>query len=146
MNNPATPPLPDLPRPIRHETSDVNPYYVALAAFILALSLAVIFPFLSWIFWRFESAARKTDAPRSLVADDQAVPPPTLQENPTADLIQFRNEEEQKLSSYAWIERDQGTVRIPIERAILILSERGLPEPAGPPQLPAPAVQKERAP
>jgi DNA-binding GntR family transcriptional regulator len=31
------------------------------------------------------------------------------------------------LHSYGWVDRDAGIVRIPIERAIEILAERGLP-------------------
>ncbi len=31
------------------------------------------------------------------------------------------------LKSYGWIDRDKGVVRIPIDRAIEILAERGLP-------------------
>jgi hypothetical protein len=53
----------------------------------------------------------------------------------------FREMEEQKLSTYQWIDKNAGTVRIPIERAKELLIERGLPSgapaPAPPPAGPA---------
>jgi len=39
----------------------------------------------------------------------------------------MRADENKILSSYDWVDRDHGVVRIPIERAIEILADRGLP-------------------
>jgi hypothetical protein len=37
-----------------------------------------------------------------------------------------------RLSSYGWVDREAGIVRIPIDRAMDLLAERGLPARAGP--------------
>ncbi|MDB5384833.1 MAG: hypothetical protein JWM11_479 [Planctomycetaceae bacterium] len=152
MNNPAMPSSPDIPsdsqQRIGHEISDANPFYVSLFAIALILAIALVFPLMSWMFWRFEAAAKRSDSPLSVVADKQSPPPPTLQDNPAADLLEFRRAEDQRLSSYGWIDQRQGIVRLPVDRAITILSERGLPEPQGPPVIPPalPPPGKERQP
>lgn len=54
-------------------------------------------------------------------------PPPRLQSSPAADLRELRAAEEAVLNSYGWINREAGVIRIPIERAMELTSERGLP-------------------
>jgi hypothetical protein len=54
-------------------------------------------------------------------------PQPHLQLSPPADMSAFRAREEEALTNYAWIDRTNGIVRIPIERAMDLLLERGLP-------------------
>ena len=51
-------------------------------------------------------------------------PEPRLQEDPIHDLEVLRAREAELLSSYGWIDRQEGTVRIPIERAMEILVSR----------------------
>jgi len=54
----------------------------------------------------------------------QEPPEPRLQENPTVELIRLRDTENVTLNTYAWVDPNAGTVRIPIERAMAILAER----------------------
>jgi hypothetical protein len=49
-----------------------------------------------------------------------------LQTEPAQDLAALRRLEEQRLSGYGWIDRQQKTVHIPIDRAIAVTVERGL--------------------
>jgi len=66
--------------------------------------------------------------PASPVVKDRPLPPtPRLQTAPYDDLTRMRATEEEKLNSYGWVDRRSGTVRIPIERAIELTAERGLP-------------------
>jgi len=134
MNDPARLPSPEPPQHAGHEKTDVSPSYVGLFALGLTLMIALVLPLLGWIFWRFEAAAKRADEPQSPLTRNQTTPPPVLQDDPATDLMLFRREEEQRLSSYGWIDPQQRIVRVPIEQAIEILSERGLPEPEGPPQ------------
>ena len=131
MNDPAMQPSPDPHQHVGHETTDASPFYVGLFALGLTLMIALVLPLLGWIFWRFEAAAKRADAPQSPLLGELTPPRPVLQNDTAADLTLFRREEEQRLSSYGWIDPDKRIVRIPIERAIEILSERGLPEPEG---------------
>jgi len=136
MNDPVTPPSPETPRHVGHETTDANPFYVGLFALGLALMIALVLPFLSWMFGRFEAAAARHDPAQSQLAGDQVPPEPRLEVEPSGDLARIRDEENRKLSQYRWIDAQRGVVRIPIDRAIEILAERGLPEPVGPVELP----------
>jgi len=54
-------------------------------------------------------------------------PEPRLQAKPRADLRNYCGEQMQKLDTYGWIDQDNGVVRIPIDRAIDVTIERGLP-------------------
>ena len=56
-----------------------------------------------------------------------AVPPPRLQRDPAAEYAAFRAAEEAQLHEYRWIDRRAGVVQIPIERAMELTLERGLP-------------------
>lgn len=143
MNDPAMKPSPDPHLHVGHETTDASPFYVGLFALGLTLMIALVLPLLGWIFWGFEAAAKRADAPQNPLLGELTPPRPVLQNDPAADLTLFRREEEQRLSSYGWIDPDKRIVRIPIERAIEILSDRGLPEPEGSLE---PPVNGERAP
>jgi hypothetical protein len=44
-------------------------------------------------------------------------------------LAKLRHDEDERLGSYRWIDQQQGIVQLPIERAIDLLAEQGLPEP-----------------
>lgn len=54
-------------------------------------------------------------------------PQPRLQSSPATDLRELRAAEDAVLTSYGWVDRKAGVIRIPIERAMELTSERGLP-------------------
>jgi hypothetical protein len=54
-------------------------------------------------------------------------PEPQLEIDERTELNQVRLSEEDRLSTYDYIDKDAGTVRIPIERAMDLLVQRGLP-------------------
>ena len=54
-------------------------------------------------------------------------PLPRLEENERLEIKDFRMQEEQTLNSYGWVDQQNGVVRIPIERAMQLLAQRGLP-------------------
>ncbi len=56
-----------------------------------------------------------------------AFPTPRLEENERGQLDDIRLEEEQTLSTYGWVDQKAGAVRIPIERAMDLIAQRGLP-------------------
>jgi hypothetical protein len=53
--------------------------------------------------------------------------PPHLQTDPATDLATLRRNEAARLSQYAWISRSPDVVRLPIDRALALTVERGLP-------------------
>ena len=52
-------------------------------------------------------------------------PAPQLQRTPLSDLEKLQQKQQAQLEGYAWVDRKQGIVRIPIERAMQIVASRG---------------------
>jgi hypothetical protein len=52
-------------------------------------------------------------------------PAPQLQRTPLSDLENLKRKQQAQLTGYAWVDKDQGIVRIPIERAMQIVAARG---------------------
>jgi hypothetical protein len=127
----------------RHELADASPAYIGLFALGLVLMIGVVLLVLNWTMRSFEAAAKRSDRVASPVAGDETPPEPRLQDDPRTDLARLRREEDRRLTSYGWANRKEGRAHLPIDRAIDILAERGLPEPKGPVELPK---QEERAP
>jgi hypothetical protein len=61
----------------------------------------------------------------------QNFPAPQLEVDERGQLDKIRIDEAQTLSSYDWIDQKAGTVRIPIDRAMDLLAQRGLPVAQG---------------
>lgn len=70
-------------------------------------------------------------------------PPPNLLINEPANLADFRAHEDALLDSYGWQDKNAGTVRLPIERAMELALERGFPVRGAAAEAPAvPEVKK----
>jgi len=54
-------------------------------------------------------------------------PQPRLERNERVEINDFRLKEEQTLNSYGWVDEKAGVVRVPIERAMQLVAQRGLP-------------------
>ena len=54
-------------------------------------------------------------------------PSPQLEIDERTELNKDRLREEQTLSTYDWVDQKTGTVRIPIDRAMDLIAQRGLP-------------------
>jgi hypothetical protein len=72
----------------------------------------------------YKSDAESTDYEKYL---RQNFPAPQLETNERTELNNIRLREENVLSSYDYVDKNAGTVRIPIDRAMDLLVERGLP-------------------
>jgi hypothetical protein len=81
------------------------------------------------------SAAQEPAAPAAMRQSmRQAAPPgPLLQAAPTEDMTAMRAENDRVLQHAGWVDRAQGTVRVPIDVAIDVLAARGLPKVTTPP-------------
>ncbi|HLV86793.1 MAG TPA: hypothetical protein VKV39_07435 [Candidatus Sulfotelmatobacter sp.] len=54
-------------------------------------------------------------------------PAPQLETNERTELNKIRLHEEESLATYGWVDQNAGTVHIPIERAMDLIAQRGLP-------------------
>jgi hypothetical protein len=60
-------------------------------------------------------------------SDIAKFPQPRLETNEPVEINDFRLQEEKTLHSYAWVDEQAGLVRIPIDRAMELVAQRGLP-------------------
>jgi hypothetical protein len=111
-----------------YEHSDVPVRPLGIFIGTLAGSLIVVTGIVAALFWLFEDEAAENDPPPLPLAQENPVTPgPLLQVSPREDLDDMRRREREHLDSSAWLDRDGGVARIPIDRAIAISVERGLP-------------------
>ncbi len=120
---------------------DVSIRRVLYFGFWLAVGLIVSAAAMFLLFRALEKKDRAADRKLlPLIAANLArtPPEPRLEPHPLAPRLKLRAEEEAILTSYGWVEKDRGLVRLPIDRAIELLVQRGLP-PAKPMPAAAPA-------
>ncbi len=110
-----------------YETRDADVRVVF--RFLVVLGLALTFTLvLCWGLFRYFSATEAEPNPASPFAETRQLPSrPQLQVNPREDWLKFHAAQQQALESYAWEDREGGTVRVPIERAMDLLLEKGVP-------------------
>jgi hypothetical protein len=122
---------PDLSVPEnRHEHRDINVF--VLGKFAIGLIIVSIFcvGLVAGIFQYLlhregGPALSRTESP---VQDARRLPPePRLEETPAADLQEMRAAEEKLQTTYGWLDQQAGTVRLPIDRAMDLVVQRGLP-------------------
>ena len=119
-------PPPSIDQGYEHSDVPIRPLGIFIA--ILAASLVVVTAIVAALFWMFEREAAETDpAPLPLAEENPVTPGPLLQVSPREDLDQMGARERRQLDTPAWVDRDRGVARIPIERAIALTAERGLP-------------------
>ena len=110
-----------------------------IVSFLIGLAITIVF--IHIIVWGFIKAyayfepkqMRRTSA----ILEPQPAPPqgdpinrfpaPQLQPDPEADLNKYREGVEQQLNSAGWLDQNNGVAHIPVERAIDLVSQRGLP-------------------
>jgi hypothetical protein len=119
--------------PVRHEVTDVSFWTVMGSGAALVVSSVLIY-FLVWGLFLYFS--RQADRHGSTVGRftqelPQPLPPePRLQTDPHRDLLRLRESEDKLLNTYGWVDRNAGVVRIPIEQAMKLTVQRGLPSRA----------------
>ena len=94
----------------------------AIVIFTAALGGGLILVFIV-IWWLQMVFATPDEPPDAFVYETgaQLPPPPRLQESPAKDLEKLRQREHERLNEYAWVDREQGVVRIPIDRAMHLM-------------------------
>ena len=125
---------------VQHEESDVNiraifQYGVGLIALAVVVYLVVwlLFGYLSR---REDKASAGREFPLAAGQENRLPPEPRLQTNPRQDLRDLQAAEDESLRSYQWIDRNAGIVRIPIDEAMRLTLQRGLPSREATPKEP----------
>jgi hypothetical protein len=97
---------------------------------------AVSFAALMWgVMWMVVDYNAARDTPVSPLAEKyarSAPPEPRLQADPALDLEMLHARENAVLEHYAWVDKNAGTARVPVERAMELMLKKGFPaRPAG---------------
>ncbi len=100
-----------------------------IVLFTLALALLVVASFWAMraLFDALDERSQSADQAPHPMYEPVEPPAPRLQRETSADLIAHRERERQLTTSYEWVDRSAGVVRIPVERAMELTAERGLP-------------------
>jgi hypothetical protein len=102
-----------------YEQRDVRVRGVFLALVIAGIGLAILHLQVWYLFQHFRAEFQGRDVSRSQIALPQTAPPePLLEVSPTANWEKYRAEQQRELTSYGWVSREDGRVRIPIEKAM----------------------------
>ena len=113
-----------------HEKSDVSIGGIVKFGIGLAVAALLIHVAMWGLFRVLETRVGKRDRaiPPLVEAALRRTPPePRLERDALSPRRRIRAEESAALTTYAWVDRGAGIVRIPIERAMDLLVERGLP-------------------
>ena len=110
-----------------YELSDLRPGYIAFFGIGLSvvLGIAVVIASLIVHYKTVQHARQDTPIPR-LAREREATPGTPLQVDAPNELRRMRAAEQAALNSYGWVDKEAGIVRIPVDRAMEILTKKGL--------------------
>jgi hypothetical protein len=113
---------------VSHERSDVDIRAILGFGAALILTAIVIHLGLYWMLEHYEERSTRTaPAVSAPYAAEEQIPPPRLEISPRRNLAEMRAAEERELTTYGWADKEKQAVRIPIDRAMELLAQRGLP-------------------
>jgi hypothetical protein len=110
-----------------HETLDANVRSLVgwgIGVFALIAACVIV----SAVVFHYFVTHQTLGPPASPFENVRALPPrPVLQVTPARDLHQYLDQQDAVLNSYGWVDQKAGVVRIPIDRAMDLLLQKGLP-------------------
>ncbi len=115
---------------VRYEPRKINALLVVFVMAAMVISGVLIhFAVVGlWVYFDKGSKALDTNKNPILTAPPNQLPPnPRLQPDPVGDLHYLRTAEDNVLNTYGWVDKNAGVVRIPVARAMFLLSQQGLP-------------------
>jgi len=95
--------------------------WLLISAVIVHIGLAAMY----WLLVR-ESTERVDTRRYPLAVNGRLPAEPRLQQFPRNELYEFRMKEDAELHTYGWVDKNAGTVHIPIEDAMRLMLQRGV--------------------
>jgi len=110
---------------------DLNVRSILWTGALLAIGTVAVCILMWWMYRGLARLERRHDPAPPPLAEErrpQPLPPePRLQSSPDQAMAAFRAREDRALEAPAWIDRQAGTVRLPIDLAMDVLVRRGRP-------------------
>jgi hypothetical protein len=121
-----------------HESSGMGLRGVIVFTVALIVTIVVVQSVLGLVMKGLEHHEDQAEAlhPGRRPLELDQFPNPRLQQNPSDDMARMKAEEQQRITSYGWVDRKAGIARIPVDRAMEILAKSGLPKVAAPAPVP----------
>ena len=119
----------ETPPGAEYEHTDASIGIIAKFLLWLVVSAVVIHVGLGLMYELLIQQSTEVGEPRYPLArgDERRLPPmPRLQQFPPNELYQYRLGEEEMLHNYGWMNKNAGTVHIPIEEAMRLAIDRGV--------------------
>ncbi|MBI1358157.1 MAG: hypothetical protein GC160_27805 [Acidobacteria bacterium] len=111
-----------------HEKTDAQVGPLVAFLIFMGVTVAASFGFTVVLFDFFTQRAQSFDQPVSpLQVKDETAPEPQLQVVPGLDRRLEQEAETERLNGYGWVDENARVVHIPIEKAIDVLLEKGVP-------------------
>jgi hypothetical protein len=108
-----------------HEQSEVSVRLIVVSLAFLAVATAIVFVLVIGIFRYFYDTYSTAE---TMKLTQPVIPPaPRIEVAPYEQLQQIRVQDDHILNTYAWVDKQNGVVRVPIDRAIDLLAAKGLP-------------------
>ncbi len=115
----------------KHEHTDIDPSVGYKFALWLTVAMLNSVGIVYGTFWFFEGQKRTANQSAQkyplAVGQTKEPPAPNLQTQPFTDVYRLRESEAKRLGTYGWVDKQGGIARIPIDRAIELTLQRGLP-------------------
>jgi len=109
----------------RFESNDINATAVFFTGIGVLIVMWLVVVLMMPLFSHFKS--ERGIGPVATEFPARLPPEPRVQPNPRGDLQEFRAREISDLNSYNWVDRKKQVISIPIDRAIQLLAQRGVP-------------------
>lgn len=129
---------------VSFERADVNVFQITAFGIGLLISCIVVI-FAMWAMFHFlnkRADSQDEKMPPAMMQERQSLPPeprlsglrpkPESPVRPSVELEQLRADENAILENYGWVDPNKGTVRIPIDQAIDMVAQKGLPSKPSP--------------
>jgi hypothetical protein len=112
-----------------HEVKDasVHPIVITGAALAVVVALVGLIVYGMFRYLASRPVSRGVSNPMAETNQQQVPPEPRVDDHPQMELQQLRDEEDHLLSTYGWVDKEKGIVRIPIDRAMELQLRRGFP-------------------
>lgn len=115
----------------QYEHTDIDTSVGYKFALWLVVAMLISVAIVYGTFWFFENQSQAADAAAQkyplAVGQERNPPVPNLQMQPFKDIYVLHQGEAEKLSTYGWVDKEGGVVRVPIDKAMELMLQRGLP-------------------
>jgi hypothetical protein len=111
---------------VGHESMDLSAAQASICAALLIMLVSAVLATTLLVFHIFKEPV--TTRISELEVTVRTFPEPRLQVSPHDDLVRLKDRERKVLQSYGWVDRERHIARMPIDKAIGIVVQQGLPE------------------